>query len=108
MINPVEVHGRRLAMVAWGQKPDGTDDVVVFTGTAQWDGSHLTMVRDDSSFQILNEWLDRLKVVDSDLKASLLEADYFFNVTIGALPDGVDLSEYCQTGLKWPTDAEAS
>jgi len=95
-------------MVAWAKKPDGTDDVVVFTGTGRWDGSHLTLVRDDSSFQILDEWLDRLKMVDADLKTSLLEADYCFNVTIGPLPDGADLRQYLGTGLKWPCTTEAS
>jgi len=108
MVNPADVHGRRLAMVAWGKKPDGTDDVVVFTGTGRWEGGHLTMVREHSSFQILDEWLSRLKMVDADLKSALLEADYCFDVTIGPLPDGADLMEYLETGLKWPGIAEAS
>jgi hypothetical protein len=105
---PVDLHGRRLAIVAWGEKPDGTDDVVVFTGTAQWDGRHLTMRRDGSSFQIPDEWRDRLKPVDITLRATLLEADYFFSVAIGDLPDGADISHYLQTGLKWPADTERS
>ena len=45
MVNLTDVHERKLAMVAWAEKPDGTDDVVVFTGTAHWDGGHLTMLR---------------------------------------------------------------
>jgi len=107
MVNLTDVHGRKLAMVAWAEKPDGTDDVVVFTGTAHWAGGHLTMLRAESSFQILDEWLDRVKPVAADLKALLLGADYFFNVSIGPLPDGANVSEYLETGLKWPADPEA-
>jgi len=108
MVNPADVHGKRLAMVAWGKKPDGTDEAVVFTGTGRWDDGQLTMVRGQSSFQIHDEWLGRLKIVDADLKSALLEADYYFNVTIGPLPDGADLTQYLETGLKWPGITDAS
>lgn len=26
-------------MIAWGERPDGSDDVAVFVGVAQWDGA---------------------------------------------------------------------
>ncbi len=65
------------------------------------------MGREESSFQILDEWIDRVKPVDPDLKALLLGADYYFNVSIGPLPDGANVSEYLETGLKWPADPEA-
>ncbi len=46
-------------MLAYGEKPDGSDDVAVFTGTAEWDGKHLLMRRrpDGSTFQLADEWL---------------------------------------------------
>jgi hypothetical protein len=50
MIDPADIHGSQIAMIVWAEKPDGADDVVVFTGTAHWNGSHLTMLRKDSSF----------------------------------------------------------
>jgi hypothetical protein len=31
MINPSDIHGKRLAMIAWGNKANGEDDVVVTT-----------------------------------------------------------------------------
>jgi hypothetical protein len=43
----------------------------------------------------------------ADLKVLLLGADYYFNVSIGPLPDGANVSEYLETGLKWPADPDA-
>jgi hypothetical protein len=45
MTDPSTIHGKRLAMIAWGEKTDGTDDVAVFSGIAEWDGIVLTMRR---------------------------------------------------------------
>ena len=41
MMHPSDIHGKRLAMIAWGKKANGEDDVVVFTGLADWDGALL-------------------------------------------------------------------
>jgi len=46
MIDLSHINGKRSAMIAWGEKPDGSDDVAVFSGIAQWDGVSLTMRRD--------------------------------------------------------------
>ena len=105
MIDPVQIHGKRLAMIAWGEKKeDGGEDVVVFTGTANWDGEKLIMLREPphSSFQVPNEWWGRLKPVSEELKEMLLEADFYFSVTVGDLSEGEDVAGYIKTGLKWP------
>lgn len=93
-------------MLAWGEKPDGTDDVVVFTGIADWDGRRLMMQRGEGEppFEVSDDWWDRLKPVDPDLQPDLLGAEYSFSVTIGPLPAGADVIDYLQTGLKWPED----
>ena len=77
-------------MMAWGEKADGTDDVAIFTGTAEWDGRRLAMLRGPSEppFEMPDEWLDRLKPVDPDLQSEFLGAEYYFSVTIGPLPAG--------------------
>ena len=107
-MNPADIHGRRLAMIAWGTKPDGSDDVVVFTGIADWDGKRLTMLRQppSESFPIPDEWLDRVKPTPPNLKVTLLDAEYSFSVTVGALPDGTSAGEHLKTTLKWPTDVD--
>ena len=104
MIDPVQIHGKRLAMIAWGEKEDGSEDVVVFAGIANWDGENLTMLCEPphSSFQVPNEWWDRLQPVSDDLKEVLLEADFCFSVTVGNLLEGEKVSAYIKTGLKWP------
>ncbi len=110
MVNPADIHGSRLAMIAWGKNEDGSDDVAVFTGTAQWDGQRLILVRaaGEPSFVVEREWLDRIRPVDPDLRSTLNEADYQFSGTIGPIPPGDDESQYLPTGLKWPTNEDAS
>jgi hypothetical protein len=104
MVNPSETHGKRLAMIAWGEKADGEDGVVVFTGLADWDGTMLTMRREpaESSFVVPAEWLPRIQPVQADLRETLLGAEYQFSVTIGNLDEDDDASLYQATGLKWP------
>ncbi len=41
MIDPATIQGKRLAMIAWGKKSDGSDDVAVLFGIAEWDGTAL-------------------------------------------------------------------
>ena len=108
-MNPADIHGKRIAMVAWGEKPDGTDDVVVFAGTAEWDGARLIVNGgpDSFSFQVQDDWIGRLQPVAPDLKETLLDAEYSFSVTIGPLPDGANLDEFVRTGIKWPSDDES-
>jgi hypothetical protein len=55
-----------------------------------------------SSFQVPNEWWDRLKPISDDLKEMLLEADFCFSVTVGNLSESGDVAGYVKTGLKWP------
>ena len=104
MIDPIDIHGKRLAMIAWGTKPSGEDDVAVFTGLADWDGTVLTMRREtaESSIVVPGEWLSRIRAVREDLRQTLLGAEYQFSVTIGSLDENEDASLYQSTGLKWP------
>ena len=62
-------------MMVWGKKADGTDDVAVFTGTAEWDGQRLVMLRGhgEPPLEVQGEWLDRLKPVDPDRPDNLWE-----------------------------------
>jgi hypothetical protein len=87
MVDPIITHGKRLAMIAWGKNEDGSDDVAVFTGVAEWDGTALRMRREpeSSSFKIPSEWLSRLQPVRDDMRPTLLDAEYSFSVTVGNL-----------------------
>ena len=105
MISPSEIHGKRMAMIAWGTMANGEDDVVVFTGLADWDGAVLAIRRTpaESSFVVPAEWLSRIELVPADLKSTLLDADYQFSVTVGDIGDE-DSALYLATGLKWPQE----
>jgi hypothetical protein len=72
MVDPSDVNGKRLALIAWGKKAGGGDDVAVFSGIAMWDGEVLTMRRepDSTSFVIPAEWLARLRPVEHGLKVT--------------------------------------
>jgi hypothetical protein len=104
MVDPAAIHGKRLAMIAWGKSGDGSDDVAVFSGVAEWDGVVLRMRREpeSSSFTIPSEWLPRLQPVRDDVRATLLDAEYSFSVTVGNLDNGGDASVFQSTGLRWP------
>jgi len=109
MINPTEIHGKRLAMVAWAEKDDGSDDVAVFTGIAHWDGNTLMMCREpiESSLEIEMDWLTRIKEVVPDLRDTLLGAEYYFSVSVGDISEVDDPSELKTTPLKWPESENA-
>ena len=53
-----------------------------------------------ASFVIPVEWHNRLRLVDDDLKATLLGAEYWFPVSVGNLVDADDSPGFVGTGLK--------
>ncbi len=48
------------------------------------------------------EWLDRIKSTPADLVDILMNAEFFLPLSVGALPDDADPSDYIHTGLKLP------
>jgi len=110
MIDPATIHGKRIAMIAWGKKENGEDDVIVFTGVANWDGKTLTMTREpaSSSYKLPTDLLAKIKPVQPEIKSILLEAEYAFSVRVNDLPDDADMSEFRKTGLQWLNDQTSS
>lgn len=104
MFDPVQLHGKRIAMVMWATKPDGSDDVAVLAGSADWDGRRLCILREppDPPFPVLPEWFDRVKPVPEELRKILLDAEYHFSVLVGNMEDAGDRDALVKTGLKWP------
>ena len=108
MIDPCQIHGKRLAMIVWGKDADGSDDVVVFAVVAEWDGASLTLrpSPDSPSFPAPDDWLSRIKPVSADLKEPLLDAEYCFSVSIGPLSECESPEGLIKTALKWPKPDE--
>ncbi len=105
MINPKTVHGKKLALIGWAKDEKGEDDVSVFSGIAKWNGTQLTLDRGDDNleFNVPDDWLGRLKIVEDELKETLMNADYAISFSVGNLPEG-KASEYILTTLKWPKE----
>ncbi len=106
MIDPANLHGKRIAMIAWAEKADGSDDVSVFAGTGNWDGKEFVLVREPSTSSLVlePEWLERMKLVPDNLKDTLLGAEYQFSVSVGNIKDADNPEDLIKTGLKWPTE----
>jgi hypothetical protein len=98
-VDPSEIHGKRVAMVAWGTAPD---DVVAFTGIGSWNGSTLTMRRDGGeTFEIPSDWLRRITRVTPQLRDILGESEFYFSVTVGDVSDA-GAAGLLKTSLNWP------
>lgn len=106
MIDPETLQGKRIAMLTWGKKDNGEDDVHVISGIAAWDGSELKMygIPGINFYTVKAEWLDRIRPVEDKLKSVFQDAEYAFTVSIAPLPDGADTSGMVNTGLRLPPD----
>ena len=103
MKNIKNIDGKKLALVLFGQDEEGNDDVAVFTGTARLNESVVTFERPDiEPLELKDDWIDRIKPVSSDMKETLLDADYMVPLSIGKLSQEDDWSGFVETGLKWP------
>jgi hypothetical protein len=103
MIDLSKIHEKRLAMIAWGEKIGGADEVSLFCGVAKWDGFELTMLREPKGkhFVVSSEWYERIKPVAVHLRTILLNAEYYFSVSVGNLGVNEDASSLYDTGLNW-------
>jgi hypothetical protein len=85
MAKPEEMHGKKLAVIAWAKKDNGEDDVTLFAGVIQWDGSRLVLNRGEEHpvFPIPDAWFGRLQMVDKKIKETLMDSDYSISVSVG-------------------------
>ena len=97
-----ELNGKRIAIVL----KDEPDESAVFTGTAQWDGRDLFMVRKepDKPFRIYEEWYSKIRSTPEASRNDLLGAEFFFWLYLRDLPPGSDEAVFQKTGLKWPDE----
>jgi hypothetical protein len=96
-----ETEGRDIALVV--ENIEKEDDVCVYLG-------RMIKVRDEYFFiNQAQSWrvslnaghIQRLRAVPDQLKSILLNADYFFTMSIALLPDSAD-EKFRNTNLKWP------
>ena len=104
MMNFAELTGKKLAIVIMGEDENGKKEGAVFTGLARWANGHMYLDRgrNQKSFQIPDETIERIKPVTPEIADIVLNADYYMKMSIAPLPSEANPKEYIQTGLKWP------
>lgn len=107
MVEPAQLVGKRLALLLIGEDEHGQDDCAIFAGIVRQDGSRLVLDRDDGPFELRDEWIERIRPVEAQVKDILLGADYVLSLSVGNLPGGASTAELEPTGLKWPQRNDA-
>ena len=97
----MELDGKILAIILWGKK-DGEEEVSAHTGTMRKTGASYEFYRGEGrpTFNLEPEWLVRIKVVTDELEGTLLNADFSLSLTVGPIPEDMDISELLFTGLQ--------
>jgi hypothetical protein len=96
-----DTEGRDIALVVENMEKE--DDVCVYLGRMINENDEYFFINDAQSWRVsLNaDHLQRVRPVPDQLKPILLNADYFFTMTIATLPDLTH--EGCRnTNLRWP------
>jgi hypothetical protein len=95
-----ELSGKSIAIIV--QNVDRENDVHVYLGSLQlYNGEHCFR-NDEKDWRVSldSEQLDRLKPVVEELKETLLNADYYFHMTIQSLPD-TSTENLIKTNIIW-------
>lgn len=88
-----------IALVVWNV--DKKDDVHVYVGSLISQGTEYIFKNEKKGWTvpIQADKVDDIKKVPDNLKPTLLNADYFINLTIGDMVD--NQGDFIPTGLKW-------
>lgn len=90
--------GKTLALVIWNLDKD--NDVRVFKGIIVKQQDEFIFYNQDKSWKItINDTkLEEIRITPEKLKTTLLEAEFYLNMTIS---DVEDSENYINTNLKW-------
>jgi hypothetical protein len=96
-----ETEGKDIALVV--ENIEKENDVCVYLGRMINEKDEFFFINEAQSWRVsLNtDHIKRLKLVPDQLKSILLNADYFFTMTIATLPD-LSHEGFSDTSLKWP------
>jgi hypothetical protein len=100
----MDLIGKRLALVTWGKDSKGEDEVFVHAGAVRTTDSGFVLDRGEGLplVKLQPHWLDRVKPVQEQVRATLHEADFVISLTVGPVPEGADVSDLEFTGLREP------
>jgi hypothetical protein len=99
MIEIGKISSGSLALVVWNL--DKQNDVHVYLGKLHKTHSGFEFRNDEKGWivEITPEMISDIKEVGQGLKSTLLDADYFLNLSMGDLVD--EKGNYTPTGLRW-------
>jgi hypothetical protein len=95
-----EMHGKDIALVVRNMEKE--DDVCVFLGRLSNEKDEYFFINQAQSWRVsMNaDHIQELRVVPDQLKSILLNAEYFFTMKMGALPDAAH-EGFINTNIKW-------
>ncbi|MBQ0797088.1 hypothetical protein [Zhongshania sp.] len=97
----MEALNKRFALVLWAEDEQGEEDVAVFSGTLIKEGNlYFLQRRSGQGPEIREEWLERIKPVDDELKETLMGCEFQLSLSVGKAISGQVLESF--GGLKWP------
>jgi hypothetical protein len=92
--------GAKMAILFWANDDAGEDDVARLTGILGKDGARYFLDRgDEGRFDLVEEWIPRIKVPNESLSAMLCGASLMLSLSVGT--EEAD-SDWVPTGLNWP------
>ena len=99
----MDLDGKSLAIILWSEK-DEEDEASTHTRILRRIGGTYEFYRgeDNPKFMLEPEWIERIKEVPENLRQTLMDADYCLSLTVGPIPDDLDISDWVLTGLKIP------
>jgi hypothetical protein len=100
MLSFEKIKEKNIALVVWNAEKD--DDAHVYLGKIVHSENVYSFRNESRKWNLpLNEQdLDKLKQVPQDLKISLLNADFYFSMSIGSIPDN-SKEKFIPTGMQW-------
>jgi hypothetical protein len=96
--------GKWLAVVMVFTQETGEEEWATFCGPILARDGVLFVDRGEHgpAFEILDEWVPRIRTTPAAASEALDSADYYLKLFGGPKPNDEDPSEFVPTGLKWP------
>jgi hypothetical protein len=98
------LNGTVLALLLISETDQGEDDWAVCSGVFRIRGGTALLDRGPGSpeFELLPEWLERIKPTNDGTRPILLNASHYLPLRVGELPEDAEPAAFTATGLKWP------
>ena len=99
-----KLSGKKITLIiSDAEKIGDNEDCRIFTGIVTIEDKKLFFSKKKANihFEILEEWIERIKPVPADVRDILNNADICLSLLIGNLTEGTNTDHYIKTGLKW-------